>query len=502
MKHLIIFMLLIQAAVFTQELHITKIIPPDRKMNTNFGEAIGYENGLLVVGCPYDNKYGTQSGSVYLYEIDNISVNYKRKFFTWNIQQKDMLGRFINFEKGKLFFRVAGDPFAWFPSGDVHYFDVLDNQLDYQHIIRCPFPFNNEWFGKTIHNLKDRYIVSAEGSRDTSSSYYSVTGSFYIYSFNQDSLQLPQRYMGEARGELQTGLGSGFVSNDSLLFVAASGESDEQYRFRGCVYVYNILHDTLIFREKVCSPMEQSGQRFGRSMALSGNRLFIAAPQGDFAYDQGRVYVYDISGDSLKLTHTITAPNSSNINFFGLHLAALGDTLLVGAPQDSSFGWNRGGIYLFQFDESNNYRLERRISLPDSADVLQFPSSVILTKDFILAGASYDDQMRGAVYMFSMDKPVGVEETSPPKMNWELGDNYPNPFNNQTKIRYQTVLPGRVRLLIYDILGRELKVLKDEYHQAGIYEMEFTGDDMPSGIYFYTLETSGTRIVKKMVLMK
>lgn len=51
-------------------------------------------------------------------------------------------------------------------------------------------------------------------------------------------------------------------------------------------------------------------------------------------------------------------------------------------------------------------------------------------------------------------------------------------------------------------MGRETLLLKNEYHQPGVYETNFSGDDLPSGIYFYTLESAGKRIVKKMVLLK
>ncbi|MGQ9797729.1 MAG: T9SS type A sorting domain-containing protein [Ignavibacterium sp.] len=92
--------------------------------------------------------------------------------------------------------------------------------------------------------------------------------------------------------------------------------------------------------------------------------------------------------------------------------------------------------------------------------------------------------------------------------NYKLSQNYPNPFNSQTKISWQTPVDGHQTLKVYDILGREVATLVDEYRQAGVYEVEFStgtfGDaaDLPSGVYIYKLQSAGYSAVKKMILSK
>jgi hypothetical protein len=82
-----------------------------------------------------------------------------------------------------------------------------------------------------------------------------------------------------------------------------------------------------------------------------------------------------------------------------------------------------------------------------------------------------------------------------------LYSNYPNPFNLKTKIVYEILSYHKVKLSIYDILGREIKVLVDENQEKGLYEVEFDANDLVSGIYFYRLEAFNTT-VKKMLLIK
>ncbi len=92
---------------------------------------------------------------------------------------------------------------------------------------------------------------------------------------------------------------------------------------------------------------------------------------------------------------------------------------------------------------------------------------------------------------------------------FDLEQNYPNPFNPITKINY--VIPDadkesfsipKVKLIVYDILGREVAVLVDEVKPAGKYSVSFNATNLPSGVYVYTLITGANHISKKMLLIK
>lgn len=82
-----------------------------------------------------------------------------------------------------------------------------------------------------------------------------------------------------------------------------------------------------------------------------------------------------------------------------------------------------------------------------------------------------------------------------------LHNNYPNPFNPVTTIVYELLSYHSVRLSIYNILGQEVKVLVDEDQEKGLYEVNFDGTGLASGIYFYRLDAFNTSI-KKMIYLK
>jgi len=80
--------------------------------------------------------------------------------------------------------------------------------------------------------------------------------------------------------------------------------------------------------------------------------------------------------------------------------------------------------------------------------------------------------------------------------------NYPNPFNPNTTIQYQLPEPGLVKLVVYDVLGREVTTLLDEYKPAGSYSLRFDGSKLASGIYFFKFASGGFVQVNKMLLAK
>jgi len=86
--------------------------------------------------------------------------------------------------------------------------------------------------------------------------------------------------------------------------------------------------------------------------------------------------------------------------------------------------------------------------------------------------------------------------------DYTLFQNYPNPFNPSTTIRYSIIKPDLVQIKIYDILGREVKTLVNEFKQTGSYEVQFDASGLASGIYLYRIESGNFVETKKMILLK
>lgn len=86
--------------------------------------------------------------------------------------------------------------------------------------------------------------------------------------------------------------------------------------------------------------------------------------------------------------------------------------------------------------------------------------------------------------------------------DYNLSQNYPNPFNPATKISWQSPASGHTSLKVYDVLGKEVATLVDEFKPAGRYEVEFDATKLSSGVYLYRLQAGEQSFTKKMTLIK
>ncbi len=154
---------------------------------------------------------------------------------------------------------------------------------------------------------------------------------------------------------------------------------------------------------------------------------------------------------------------------------------------------------------------------------LKLESSKIMLKDIL------SKQSKDAEFLFSVERsaPIGKEQKikaliktsdgqswmkeisftiSPPK-EFHLYDNFPNPFNPTTKIAFELPMTSKVKLVIYDALGREVRTLTDDEYPAGYIELTWDGRNeigtaVSSGVYFYRISTPKWNSVKKMVMLR
>jgi len=100
---------------------------------------------------------------------------------------------------------------------------------------------------------------------------------------------------------------------------------------------------------------------------------------------------------------------------------------------------------------------------------------------------------------------ITITPTNPPSdipAGFGLQQNYPNPFNPTTTVPFALAADGRVRLEVFDITGRRLAVLLDEFRQAGFYEVSWNAGQVASGIYIYRMITPEGSFTRKMTLIR
>ncbi len=119
----------------------------------------------------------------------------------------------------------------------------------------------------------------------------------------------------------------------------------------------------------------------------------------------------------------------------------------------------------------------------------------------VLIGAEINGKVWGTL--------TSIDENEELIYEFSLHQNYPNPFNPSTKIKFtipnvgdENFRPLQTKLIVFDILGREVQTLVNEQIHPGIHEVTFEASNLPSGVYFYRLTNGNYSATKKMILLK
>lgn len=184
------------------------------------------------------------------------------------------------------------------------------------------------------------------------------------------------------------------------------------------------------------------------------------------------------------------------------------------------------GMYLDQNDYEGAMGIYDEIikELPDdyagiNAKFEKFFSALHYKKDLSTARAMLDEikslksddndyLMRLAVAEYQLNGASGnnlkkaIEDETNKITQAELFNNYPNPFNPVTVISYQIPIAGKVSLKVYDVLGKEVASLVDEYKNEGKYSVQFNASSLPSGMYIYEIRANNFIRSGKMLLLK
>jgi hypothetical protein len=158
--------------------------------------------------------------------------------------------------------------------------------------------------------------------------------------------------------------------------------------------------------------------------------------------------------------------------------------------------WKNPCLSIFN-DNNSNYYYANLLLLSDS-----------IPGTYIYNGANGESNAKYMFVRIEIPRTSGVNNISSNiPGEYKLYQNYPNPFNPTTKIHFDLPKASDIKLIVYDILGKEVVTLVNEKLQPGTYEVpfsisQFSGNQISSGIYFYKLETENFTDVKKLVLIK
>jgi Secretion system C-terminal sorting domain len=212
------------------------------------------------------------------------------------------------------------------------------------------------------------------------------------------------------------------------------------------------------------------------SLAVNGSNVFA----GPFGISPSGIYKSTNNGTSWSQT------SLNNVDVYSL--AVNGNNVFAGTIDY--------GVYV---STDNGTSWTQRIEGLSTSNTIVF--DLCLLSNYIFAGIGYGGNM--GVYRRSLGEVTSIQTVSNELPNkFSLLQNYPNPFNPNTQIRFIIPNPSFVKLVVYDIMGREVTSLVNEQLNTGVYEIDWNASNYPSGVYYYKLIAGDYTETKKMVLVK
>ncbi len=171
------------------------------------------------------------------------------------------------------------------------------------------------------------------------------------------------------------------------------------------------------------------------------------------------------------------------------------DTLAAGL--DSTYGAFPKNVYVFDFFHKLA-GTDGKLPLKYSADTTDSHPNSAATE---LVAPQFAKEILDAALQYKISFSDGSKSVSS-QLNYSLQQNYPNPFNPSTLIEYSIPENALVKIYLYDILGNKIRQIVNGFKTSGQYKIQLNMKGLPSGVYFYKMETLKYNNFKKLILLK
>ena len=312
--------------------------------------------------------------------------------------------------------------------------------------------------------------------------------------------------------------------------VGAPQHSHSGLRFPGAAYVFVREGTNWVQKAKLTANDAAKSDRFGHSVAMSGNTIIVGAPLHDTpaGKDAGVAYIFVPDGDSWKQQAMLMPAKAGASNQLGFGVATTGNVAIVGAPARNEGARAAGAAYSFVRVEGV-WGEKEKVVPKDGARDLKFGSSigmsdnsvVISSHNAVNEGPGFANGTAAYVYSSIEDfgtppfsvNPSGLAVTTLGQIKrTALFQNFPNPFNPETWLPYRLASDSPVTLRIYNVEGKLVREWDLGEQESGDYLTRETaaywdgrdqhGEIASSGMYVYALQAGSFQATRRMVVLK
>ncbi len=378
----------------------TKLAASDGENGDAFGWSVSLSNDRALIGAYQDDDEGRDSGSAYVFDLTAGSWSEMNKL-TSKGAADDQFGISVSLSAGNraLVGAYRDDDQSAANAGSAYVFELIAGSWSEVAKLTASDGSFGDQFGYSVSLSGDRALVGSIGDDDNGSE----SGSAYVFELIAGSWSEVAK-LTASDGALGDQFGfSVSLSGDRALVGAIDGGDNGSES--GSAYVFELIAGNWSEMAKLTASDDASGDQFGYSVSLSGDRALVGAYlDDDNGSNSGSAYVFDLSGGSWLETAKLTANDGENEDLFGSSVSLFGDRALVGAYLDGDNGFASGSAYVFDLT-TGSWSEVAKLTASDGAFGDQFGYSVSLSGDRVLVGAiegGDNGSESGSAYVFEL----------------------------------------------------------------------------------------------------
>ncbi len=376
-----------------------KLLALDGAGSDQFGYSVSISDDRCIVGTPYDDDMGGNSGSAYIFEFNGTDWIEQAKLSASDGATGDEFGLSVSIRGDRCIVGAWKNDYNGVDSGSAYIFEFNGTDWIEQAKLTASDGAVVDYFGASVKIDDNRCVIGAPQSGGMPSG----NGKAYVFEFNgtdwieQAKLTAIYGYEGDAFGC------SVSIDGDRCI-VGAYNKAYGMMPTSGAAYIFEfndanwVQHSEL----QISASDQADGDCFGISVDIDDNRCVVGAEQPGMPAGSGKAYIFKFNGTNWIQQAKLTASDASGADSFGRSVGINDNRCIVGAYGDDDRGVDSGSAYIFEWN-GTNWVQQFKLTASDGAGSDIFGYSVGIGNDCYIVGSPYDDDNEsssGSAYIY------------------------------------------------------------------------------------------------------
>jgi len=327
-------------------LEIQQFIPGDNSAGDRYGRGVAIWDNFAIVGAPYDDDKGNNSGSAYVYQLVDGIWEFDQKITALDGSSSDWFGWTVSIWEDYIMIGAQNDYGDVAFSGSAFIYKYINNHWTFQSKLLAPDAGLFDNFGLSV-DIRSGYAIVGADENDGA---FDNTGAAYIYKNVNDSWNYETKLVA-SNVAAEDKFGFDVAISDSMA-VVSSLDHDTIVNNAGAVYVYeNQGGGVWTEQDILISPENIVSENFGITVDFNEQFLIAGTTTGfGISSQTGAAYLHSYNGTSWEYEQKIYSDDGDHADFFGVTSSLDGSTIMLGAMGDDSNGGNAGSVYMYRVE--------------------------------------------------------------------------------------------------------------------------------------------------------